>query len=231
MRFANIFSHSKGCLFICHHSYPLLSVIQENKVIFIIITNINQIILLASSNSPAVSHYTQKIIQTRTLVHLALGNLDPASLFKLIFYHASLCSSTAGIPALLIPKRLYLLFPLTGKSRSPVFNSFRSFLICHLLRKADVMATLYKTATSTSAPAWTCTQSPTFPSFYLLHNPHSVFVLSSHLTYSLSFLLKGKLPERRTIHSLLMILICSQCLMKYLYYNFLPLCLLSFPLT
>lgn len=158
--------------------------------------------------------------------HLALSNLDSASLSKLIFYDASLCSSTTGIPAFLILKYLHLLFPLTRRSRSSVFNSFRSFLICHLLRKADVMANLYKTAISTSAPAWTRSQSLSFPSLSLLHNSHSVFVVRCTITYFISLLLKGKLPKRRTDRNLFITLICSWCLMKYLCSNFLPLCLL-----
>ena len=88
------------------------------------------------------------------------------------------------------------------------------------------MANLYKTAISTSAPAWTRSQSPSFPSLNLLHNPHSVFVVSCTITYFISLLLKGKLPKRRTDHNLFITLICSRCLMKYLCSNFLPLCLL-----
>lgn len=195
-------------------------------MIFIIITNVNQIIFLSSLNSSAVSHYTYKKIETLTLGHLALSNLDLTSLSKLIFYDASLCPSTTGIPASLILKYLHLLFPLTRRSRSSVFNSFRSFLICHLPRKADVTENLYKITVSTSAPAWTHPQSPSFPSLNLPHNPHSVFVVSCTVIYFISLLLKGKLPKRRTDHNLFITLICPQCLMQYLCSNFLPLCLL-----
>lgn len=67
----------------------------------------------------------------------------------------------AVFPLFSFQKLLHLLFPLTGKSRSSVFNSFRYFLMHHLLRKADVMATLCQTAATT---AWAHPHSPSFSS-------------------------------------------------------------------
>lgn len=59
-----------------------------------------------------------------------------------------------------------LLFHLLGRPDLQV-SILAGLFSCHLLRKSDAITILYKTASSTSVPDWTCPWS-TFPSSYFI---------------------------------------------------------------
>lgn len=109
-----------------------------------------------------------------------------------------------------------MLIPLTGKSGSSIFNFFRYFLICHLLRKADVMATLYKIATSTSGPAWTCLQSTSFSSPYFI-----CFITLILFMYLVVFLLIFYFSYYKAISPRGLFMACSWLYLFYLCNNYL----------